>query len=421
VKVSVKNQGKCEKVLTIQVTPDRVKDEYNKYYAEVSKTARIPGFRPGRAPKEVIAMHYAHEAKEAVLKHLIQESTFEALKNEKIEPLYYPAVSKVSFEGEQLSFDAVVELRPEVKLGSYKGLKVKQTEVKVEDAQVAETIQRVQESYAKFIPVENRAVREGDFLVTDLDCEIEGKKMDTRKDDWFEVNPKKMQPELVKGVLGMSLGETRTVDVNFAKDFAVKDYAGKHARFTVRLKEIKSQELPAVTDEWVQGLGEFKTVDEFRAKIREDLLQQKQNDEDRRFENELLDALLKNTKIEVPSGAVERRLAALVEDAKKRLTAQGLSQTDLEKQEKELNEKLRPEAEKQLKIAFAFEEIAKVEKLEAREQDLEAKFQEMSERSKVALEKVKQYYSESEDRRENLIHQLTNDKVLKFLKENAKL
>ena len=208
-KVSVKNQGKCEKVLSIQVSSDRVKNEYDKYYAEVSKTARIPGFRPGRAPKEVVAMHYAHDAKEAVLKHLIQESTFEALKSEKLEPLYYTSVNKVNFEGEKLSFDAVVELRPEVKLGQYKGLKIKKNDVTLEAGLVDETIQRVQESYAKFVPVESRAVEAGDFLVCDLDCEIDGKRLESRKDDWFEVNPKKMQPELVKGVLGIDRKSTR--------------------------------------------------------------------------------------------------------------------------------------------------------------------------------------------------------------------
>ena len=310
--------------------------------------------------------------------------------------------------------------RSEVRLGQYKGLKVKKNDVTLETSLVDETIQRVQESYAKFVPVESRSVETGDFLVCDLDCEIDGKKMESRKDDWFEVNSKKMQPELVSGVLGMKLDETRVIDVTFPKDFAAKEHAGKKAKFTIHLKEIKKQELPAVTDEWVQGLGEFKTIDEFKTKVREDLRRQKETHEEQRFENELLEAVLKNAKMDLPAGAVDRRLEALREDAKKRFAAQGLQQAETEQQKKELDEKLRPEAEKQLKLSFVFEEVAKVEKLEASSEDLEAKFQDMSERSKVAIEKVRKYYLDSEDRRENLIHQMTNEKVMKFLKENAK-
>jgi trigger factor len=419
-KISIKNQGKCEKVLTIQVPSERVRGEYDKYYAEASKTARIPGFRPGRAPKEVVAMHFSGEARKAVLKQLIQETTFEALKSEKIEPLYYPTIGRIDFEGEKLSFDATVELRPEVKLGSYKGLKVQKKEVKLEESAVEEALTHIRESYSKFIPVEDRPAEIGDFLACDLDCEVEGKKIESRKDDFLELNPPKMQAELAQGLVGLKPGETRTIEVNFPKDFGVKDYAGKRAQFTVQAKEIKKRELPQLTDEWVQGLGEFKTVEEFKKRVREDLAKQKENEADNQFENEMFEALLKNAKVEVPEGAVARRVKSLVETAQKHSQAPALPAEEAAKRTQELEEKFRPEAERQIKLSFILEEVAKLEKLNADEKDLEVRFQELAGRAKISVEKVRQYYNQSEEKQENLLHQITHEKVLKFLKDNVK-
>jgi len=419
VKVSVKNQGKCEKVLSIEVAAERIKSEYDKYYSEIAGDARVPGFRPGRAPRDVLAMHYGGDAREAVLRNLIQEATFEAIEKEKIEPIFHPTIQKVDFKDDQLLFEALVELRPEIKLGNYRNLRVKKELPALSPSRVEETVQKIRESYSKFIPIEDRGVAEGDFLVCDMDCAIEGRPVESRKDDWFEVDTKKAQSDLIQGLLGTAVGETRTVPVHFPEGFPVKEFAGKTGQFTVHVKEIKTRELPPLTDEWVEGLGEVKTVEEFKARVREDLLSQEEHSAETRFENALVEALLKDARLELPPAAVERRLHFLLDETKKRLQYQGESAESIEKRKDELRIELQPEAEKQLKVAFLFDEIAKIENLKADEKDLDKKYEEMAERAKVPLEKVRSYYSNSEEKRESMLTQIQSEKVLEFLKQNA--
>ena len=419
-KVSVKNQSKCEKILSIEFPQERVRAEFNKAYQEIAKKAKIPGFRPGKAPKEVLELHYSENAKEAVLQNLVEEGTQEAVKQEKLEPIYYPSVNKVNFEGENLSFDALIEVRPEIKLASYKGLKAKRGEVKVIDKEIEDSLERIRESFAKFIPIEDRAVGEGDFMICDIESEIDGKKTEPRKDDWFEVNSNKAHKDLVAGVGGMKPDETRVVDVKFPKDYGVKEQAGKTAKFTVHLKEIKKRELPEINDEWAKGLGEVASVDDLKKRIREDLNRQKEQSEDYRFENELLDALLKEARLDLPQGAVERRLVSLIKNAKERMKQQGVADEEISKSDPKLREDLRAEAEKQLKLRFVFEEIAQLEKIKVEETDLNEHYEKLATNSKVDVEQVKQYYEKSGEQKENLINQVATEKILKVLKDNAK-
>jgi len=417
--VSIKDKGKCEKVLTIKVAKKEIQSEYDRYYTQAGKKAKIPGFRPGRAPKEVVAMHFQSEAKEEVLRNLVQQGTTDALESKKITPLYYPAISKVNFTDDELSFDATIELRPEVKLGKCKGLTASRKEPKVSEDELTQAIDRMRESYARFVPVENRGVQEHDQLMCDLEWQVEGGKSQAKKDDWFEVDPAKAHKDLVKGVLGMKPDETRVIEVQFEKDFGAKEIAGKKVKFTLHLKEIKKKELPELTDEWIKELGESQTVADFKKRVEGDLLQHKKQQEEHRFEDELVNALLQGSKLDLPEGAIERRLHAMIDAASKQQNLKNLPDQEKEKQEKALHEKLRPEAEKQLRIAFVFEALAKSENLKLEEKDLNEHFQKMADQSKVPLEKVKTYYNESNEKRENLEYQILNQKVLDYLKQHA--
>lgn len=419
-KVSVKNQGKCEKLLTIEIPADRVRSEYDKVYADLSKKVNIPGFRPGKAPREILVARYSGDARSAVLENLLEESTRAALKQESIDPIYYPSINKVDFEGEKLSFEALVEVRPEVKLGNYKGLKAKQNPVSIGEKEIEDAMERIRESFAKFIPVEDRGVEMGDFVVADVDYETEGAPKNSHKDDWMEVNTKKIPEDLARGLVGMRSGESRDISVKFPKDFALKDQAGKSAKFHVALKEIKKRELPALTDEWVLTLGEMKTVEDLKNRVREDIQKEKEHSEEVRFENELIDGLLKEAKLDLTQGAIERRLKSLLESSKERFKKQGFPDEEIAKREEKIKEDLKKEAEKQVKLRFIFEEIVKLEKIQVENSDLEAHYQKMVQSSGVAVEKVKKYYQESEERFDTLLNELATGKILKVLKDNAK-
>ncbi len=240
-KVSVKDGKNCQKILKVELEKERVLKEFDSCYKSLIPSAKIPGFRPGKAPINIVKMHYAGEAREQVMKNLLNDSYRDAILEKSIEPLGYPEIGDVQFTDEKLSYEATVEVRPKIKLTKYKGLSAKKQDVKVDKKEIEESLKRVQESQAKFIAVEKRAAKMGDYVIADYVCTVEGKEIDKRKGDMFELKEEEFLKGMSKQLVGVKSGENKEVKVKFQKDFAQKDLAGKEAIFQMQVKEIKEK------------------------------------------------------------------------------------------------------------------------------------------------------------------------------------
>ncbi|MFH1074795.1 MAG: trigger factor, partial [Candidatus Firestonebacteria bacterium] len=247
IKVNILEEKDCKKVLKIEVPSDRVLVEIENMYSNLEKIAEIPGFRAGKAPRGLIEKNFRQKVEKDVLEKLIASAYLNALKVQNINPIAYPQIADVKFEpGKPMEFTAHVEIRPEIKLSRYKGIKVKKEPVKVKKEDIEKSLNYMREKQADFAPVEGRAVKEGDFVMIDFQGAAEGVSADKLKaaDYFCEVGSKKIFPEVEAALIGASVNDVKDVLVEYKADFPGKDLAGKKVMFKVTVKGIKEKKLP---------------------------------------------------------------------------------------------------------------------------------------------------------------------------------
>lgn len=419
VQVSIKNSSHCERVLSVAVPKELIHEEYTHFFNRISKDARVPGFRPGKVPREVLESHYHGEAREKVLENLIARSFREAIQEKQIEFLGRPTIQQINFTDDKLSYEALIEIPPAIKLRKYKGLAATKPPLEVKPEEVEQALEEVRNSVAKFVAVEDRPSQWGDFLIADYQCLIEGKQVENRTDDWFELR----EGEFLKGfsnqLVGVKAGEEREVHIQFPEKFGRKDWAGKEGVFKVGVKEIKAKKLPALDDEFAKETGEFETLTDLRVHLQKQIESRKNQQAEIQLENALLEALVKENPFEVPKGVVERRRATLVHSAMESLAQQGMQQELIQGEIKKFEEKMQPEAERQVRLSFLLDEIAKKEDMKLSDSDYEAKYKEIAARHRQSEEAVRKYYTEHAEAKEGLGIQILNEKVIQFIKANA--
>ena len=424
VKVAVQDGKGCEKVLKIEVGPEEIQKEYGEFYASILSKARVPGFRPGKAPRNVLELHYGQEAREKVLKHLLSEAYRQALQEKSLNPLGYPEIENLHFDDKKLSFDAKIEARPKIKLNKVTGLSAKKDKVQLKPEEVRETLGRVQESFAQFKVVEDRPSQMGDFLIADYVCIVEGKEIEKRADDWFELKEDEFFKGLSPQLAGAKTGEQKEISVIFPEKIGRKELAGKPAVFKVTVKEIKTKFLPPLDDELAKMAGEFKTFQELKDKIHADLAASQEHEVETRYERALLDELVKQNKMELPQGLVKRRLERLVENALHQGHNHDPKHPHSHDGDEERKEKLRvelaEEARRQVHLAFLLDEIAVKENFTATEEDLKEKYKQISEDVRQPVEAVEKYYAENEEAKASLLDQIHNEKAIEYIKQHAK-
>ena len=380
----------------------------------------MPGFRPGKAPQDVVRTKYRGEAREKVLERLISRSLREAVGERQLEFLGRPTIRGVEFTEQKLSYEALLEVPPAIKLGKYKGLSVARTAPGVKPEELDQALERVRESLAKFAAVENRPAQMGDFVIADYRCLVEGREAEKRTDDWFELREEEFLKGFSAQLVGVKPGEEREVRIHFPENFGRKEWAGKEAVFHVTVKELKEKKLMPLDDELAKETGEFETLADLKKRLEEQLRAQKEREAEVEFENQFFDALLKENNFPVPKGVVERRLINLTESALESLERQGMPQAALEKEAKAIFDKLRPEAERHVRLSFLLDEIAKKENLQLSEADFEAKFKELARRHRQSEDAVRKYYGEHPEAKESLGLQILNEKAIQFVKDSAK-
>ena len=419
-KSSVKDSAPCEKLLSVSVSQDLIQEEYEGFYQEVAKRAKVPGFRPGKAPREVLEVHFRDEAKEKVLEKLIARSLREAVQEKEIEFLGRPTIRGVEFTHEKLNYEALLEVPPTIKLGKYRGLPAKKNEIKVTSEEVEKGLKGIQDSLAKFVAVENRPAALGNFMIADYSLWVDGKEGEKRADDWFELREEEFLKGFSNQLVGVRAGEEREVQIQFPEKFGRKEWAGKTGIFKVKVKEVKEKKLPPLDDGLAKETGEFQTLEELRKHLEKQIESEKGRKAEREFEEALLDELLKENSFPVPAGVVERRQMHLAESAFENLHRSGMPAEALEKEGKAIFEKLRPEAEKQVRLSFLLDAVAKKEKLEVSDADFQTHYEELAKRHRQGSEAIQKYYAEHPEAKESLQIQILNEKVLQLLKESAK-
>ncbi|MFA5339342.1 MAG: trigger factor [Candidatus Omnitrophota bacterium] len=420
-KVKSKDLGGSRRGFEIEVPADHIKNKYEEIIGEIEKYAEVPGYRVGKAPRYLVETHYKDKAGEEVKKRLIGEAVMKAVKDAGIDMIGMPSVTDIIFEAEkQLSFKAEVHVRPEVKLKNYKGLKAVRQKAQVATEDVDKVIEDLQERHSQLKDVEGRPAKENDWCLCDVEISVEAKPGEKNENVWFPLNPKSTKPEFMSQLLGAVPGDTRTVNTIMPLNYPRKEQAGKQAVFIITVNQVKEKIAPAIDDEFAKDVGGFKSLLELRGNIREELTKAKEQEARFKVEEDLVGQLIKGANFEAPEMMVDTEAEHLLKDAQNRLQYMGYKKEDIEKEEAAMKQKFRDEAVRRVKSYFILDKIAELEKLAASEEDISKRVELLAARAKKTAEEAKKYLEEN-NLMEDIKAEISQDKAMEFLIENAKI
>ena len=419
-----KTEKANEVKLEITIEAEKFDNAMKKVYFQNAKYFNIPGFRKGKAPMNIVEKYYGAQIfYEDAFNEVATEAYDEALEANKIDAVSRPVVDIKQMEkGKDVIFTAVVQTKPEVELGKYKGIEIPKVEYKVEEKDIEHELGHMQEHNSRLITVDDRALENGDIATIDFEGFVDGVAFDGGKAEGheLEIGSGSFIPGFEDQLVGMKIDEEREIKVTFPKEYFSKDLAGKEAMFKVKLHEIKRKELPELDDEFAKDVSEFDTLAELKASIKEKI--QKNNEQRQKYETEdlAIKAVCEDVKVDIPSGMVEFEVENMMKDFEQRLSYQGLNLDQylkmIGKTEEEMKKEYEPQAIEAIKSRLVLEAIIKAEKIEASEDEIKAKMEEMAKNYGKKVEEI----SENENLKRYLKEGIESEKALEFIVSNAK-
>jgi len=396
--ITVEDVAPCKKRLKIEVPANRVKQAYDKVAGDFQKEARIPGFRPGHAPRTVVVKKYQKDIESETQRTLVPEAYEEAINEKKLRVVSTPQIEDLKYQpGLSLSFSTLVELVPEFKLPEYKGLTLKKQETEVTDAEIDKTLTSLADQRAKFDDAPERPLAMDDFAVISytgklddkplVDLVPESKNLAVNPQFWLWMKPDGFLPKFAEQCVGMKKGETRTIDIEFAADFPQEALAGKKVQYDVELKEIKIKNAPAIDDAFAQEVAKMDLA-ELKKRVRENMEQEKKNQADRDSRAEIVQKLISAVDFDLPPTAVDEETHAMVYDIVAENQGRGVPAEVLEEKKDEIFTNAGKSAKESVKFRFIAAQIAENEKIEVSNEQIAQHLAYLAQREGTTLEKM---------------------------------
>lgn len=420
-KFDVENVSTVRKKVNI-VLPGAVVDEkMEKQYGLLRRTARIKGFRPGKAPRGVLEKKYKGQVVEEVLNEILKESYPVILEKEGLKPLSYPEFSGHELEkGKDFSFSLAFDVRPEIDPVDYKGVHLKKEKIEISEEEVSEQIEKLRQEHATCQTIEDRGVEKGDTVVIEYERFLNNQPVGEGKSEKKEVviGEGAFLPGFDEKMVGLKIDEKCDIVTDFPDDYPHKDLAGKSSLLKVHLKEIKKADLPAIDDEFARDVGEFTDLKALKESIHADLKAVKEGEARKKLQTELVDAILEKNSFEVPESMVQAQVDYKNEEIKKQMLSYGMKPEELESNLKSMQDKIYPSAKHQVRTGLLLDAIAAKEGLKVLKEDIEAYYKAVAESTGRDLEEVKSYFR---DKEEYLATNLLDNKILDLLLSQAKI
>lgn len=395
--VTVERVGN-DATLKITLPAEEVNKGFKKAVAKIAGQVNIPGFRKGKAPRNIIEMHYGKEAvKQEAFELVANQCYTEALEQEKLIPVSDPKVEDSVFEeNKDMELTIKVTLKPEVKLGDYKELHVEKEAVEVTDEAVEEQVQGLRSRHAKMVEAEEGTVIEkGDFAIIDFAGTVDGEPFSGGEGKGYplEVGSNSFIPGFEDQLVGLKKGDSTDVDVTFPEEYFVKELAGKQAIFKVNVQDVKRKELPELTDEYVAANSDCKTVEELRASYKERMQKAAENNAQIAYEKALIDLAVANAEFEVPEIMIEDRVTQMIDEMRMSLEARKLTLEQYMQYSgidmKQLRERQHDAAVENVKTDLVLDAIAKAENIQVSMEDVDGELSAIASQHGATLEDVK--------------------------------
>jgi trigger factor len=394
-KAELVDVNETRKNLRVEIPTDIVNAAIDRIAQSYSRRARIPGFRPGKAPARVIKQRYKSEILHDVAHDLIAHAVDDALRERGVEAVEPPDIRDVTVEENQpLTFTASFDTVPTFDPGDYHALSVRRPSAQLEDEAVVHALQRLRERAGRFEPVEGRGVDQGDTVTVDLDRKDADGKSDSHKDVNVELGAKANPPGFDEQLLGLEVGATKAFTIHYPADYAISELAGQDVSYTATVKALKRRVLPELDDEFAKDMGQFENLEALRARIREDLEHEARHAAEREVRADLMKQLAKRVPFEVPPSLVERELDRRIEDFAQRLMQQQIDPRQAGIDWNQFRESQREVAQEAVAGALFLDEVARRERLEVTAAEIDGEIGRYAERTgrtpaavRAALEK----------------------------------
>ena len=411
--------------LTIEVSAEDLEKAIEKVYQKQKKQISIPGFRKGKVPRMMVEKMYGKEVfYEDAANDLIPDAYDNALDECEEDIVSSPKIEVTQIEaGKPFVFTATVALKPEVKLGEYKGIKIEKIEREVTEEEILAEINRERNKNARNITIEDRPVKDGDMTVIDFEGFVDGEAFEGGKGENYPltIGSGAFIPGFEEQLVGAEIGKEVEVKVTFPEEYRAEELQGKEAVFKCTVHEIKEKELPELDDEFASEVSEFDTLEEYKEDVKKNLTEKKVKDAETARENAAVEAAVKASEIEIPEAMLETQQRQMVDEFSQRITMQGMSMEQYMQftgaTYEKLIEQVKPQAEERIRARLVLEAIAKSENIVATEEDYEKEMKTMAEVYQMEIDKVKELMGERE--KKNIMLDLAVRKAADFVAENA--
>jgi trigger factor len=419
--VEIIEVNSCKRNLAVEVPAQELEQEIEKIAREHARNAKIPGFRPGKAPLNIIRQRYGSDLLQDATQNIMDRCWKDAIREHDLHPLARPVIKDIENKpGNPLKFTVEFEILPELEVKDYKGVTVTQPSSEISDEDVGRSIENLREQHAQFAPVEEEAARDGMYLTLTIDGQIEGETKPIHDDDVIIIlGHPQTYPDFSKSLLGARPGDMRTFEVSYPEDHQQKRFAGKNVRYTVLVKDIKEKQLAELNDDFAKDIGS-ESLEALRTKVRDELVTEAKQNAEKRAREALLDAIMERQTFEVPECMVQDELELHARRVASNLAYQGydLNQTPIDW--KKMFDEERPHAERSVRRAILLDAIARQEDIKVTDEEMESEFQKLAKGTNKSAAAWRAQF-EKEDRIQSFEQHLRQNKALDFIYRNANI
>lgn len=427
--VTVENLAPCKKLVRVEVEAQKVDQAFDTITKEFQREAALPGFRPGKAPRDMVLRKYGKDIEEEAKRKLINDSYKDAIKEQKLDVLGYPDIEEIQFgRGQTLQFAATVETAPEFELPEYKGIPVKRETRTVTDEDMNRALDALRQPHTTFKTVE-RPAQNGDIAVVSYTGTCEGKPitdiaptakgLTEQKAFWLEMGSSAFIPGFTEQLQGAKAGDKRTVNVDFPADFVTPQLAGKKGVYQVEVTEVKEKTLPALDDAFAKNYG-AESMDKLREGVRRDLENELTHSQTRVVRNQLIRSLMNRVTFELPETAVAQETRNVVYDIVQENAKRGVPRQNIEENKDQIFSAASQGAKDRVKVAFLLQKIAQKESINVSQEEITSRVYQLAGMYQIPVEK----FVKDLQKRNGVVEiyeQLMNEKVIEFLQQNAKI
>jgi trigger factor len=421
VTVEIVEVSSCKKDLAVELPAIELDQEIDKIAREYVRSAKVPGFRPGKVPLSIIRQRYGNDMRQEATHKIIERSWKQAIDEHHLHPLTQPVIKDLENKPESpLKFTLSFEILPDLEVKDYKEVPVTRASPEVTDERLNQAFEGVREQHAQFIPVNEGEAADGHILTVTVDGKFEGETNPTHEDNiTLVLGHPQTNEEFTKNLLGAKTEETRIFDVEYPEDYYRKPFAGKRVHYSVLVKEIKEKQLPELNDDFAKDIG-HENLAAFKEKVRNDLVTQATQGAEKDAREALLKSIMERQKVDVPDCMVQDELESHINRMATRLAMQGIDLNQTSIDWKKIFDEERPNAEQSVRRSIFLDAIARQENIEISDEEIDSELQKIAEGTNKSVAVLKAQL-EKESRIEGFKQHLRENKAFDFIYRNAKI